>query len=107
MNCISKTELQSFPKNVQNDTMNALKAYNEVTISYEYGKYSVWSGSCIKACYGADHKVFGIVRAIDVYTEDERTQNYMECFRDYPIWYKGKRDYQALKAKYGECADMN
>lgn len=107
MNYISKSQLNEFPSEVVDKALSTLRCYSEVMISYEYGDYHVSSSCCIKARYGSDHKVFGVVRQTDVYTEAERTQNYIECFHDYPIWYKGKRDYAALRKQYGECPDMN
>lgn len=107
MNYISKDQLAKFPAHVIEQAMSTLRAFKEVTISYEYDEYSVSTANCLKAHYNSDHKVFGIVRAVDVYTEDERTQNYIECFHDYPYGYKGKRDYAALRRQYGECPDMN
>jgi hypothetical protein len=107
MNYISKEQLSTFPTMVINDVLNTLKAFSQVTISYEYGKYEVSTGCCLKSRYGSDHKVFGIARAVDMYTEDERTQNYIECFHDYPCWYKGRRNYTELRERYGESSDMD
>lgn len=53
--------------------------------------------SILKASYAEDHEFIGTYKAKEVYTEPERTINYVESFHDYPIWYKGKRDYKWLK----------
>jgi len=100
-------DLKQIPESIAQKALNILRAYGEVTIRYEYGEYSVMAGTIIKAQYGGDYKVVGYVRAVDVYTLEERTQNYIESFHDYPIWYKGKRDYKALKEKYGEPPQMD
>jgi hypothetical protein len=99
---LNKDNLKDFPQDVQTKVLDILKAYNKVTVSYEYGVYNVSTGSCIKAVYGEDHEVYGDFHAEDIYTIEERTENYIESFHEYPIWYKGKRDYQALKERFNK-----
>lgn len=97
---MDKTLLNQLPEEVQKEVLKTLKAFDEVYVVFEYGKYNVSTGIALKKTYGVDHRTIGTIKAIDVYTEDERTENYIECFHDYPIWYKGKRDYIALKEKF-------
>lgn len=94
-------EFAKLPADTQEQARSLLKVFDEVHITYEYGKYNVSSGIGIYATYAPDHCFLGTVRATDIFTEDERTQNYLESFHDFPPWYKGKRDYFALRAKYG------
>ncbi len=70
---------------------NTLKAYDEVVVFYENGKYVY--GVCLKSHYAPDHEYIGTYRAEDIYTEDERIENYINEFHAYPPNYKGKRDY--------------
>lgn len=90
---ISKEELNKFPEEVVKEVMSILKAFQNTNISFENGQYHVSPHTSIKSSYASDHKVLGTVYVEDIYTEEERTQNYIEVFKDYPIWYKGKRDY--------------
>lgn len=99
---ISKEQLNAMPTNVREDVYSTLKAYDECNITYEYGKYVVSTCVGITKEYAPDHKFIGNVYVDDIYTLEERTQNYMEEFHDYPSWYTGKRDYAALRAKYGQ-----
>lgn len=85
------------PVNVQNDIKNDLKAYSECHVVYEYGMYHVGCGVCLKNEYADDHEVIGTYHAEDIFTPNERIINYIESFHDYPIQYKGKRDYRMLK----------
>ena len=89
--------IESLPVDVQNEIRRMLKAYNEASVTYEYGRYHI-GGVSIKKEYGADHRYVGTYFADDVYTEEERMINYMESFHEYPIQYKGKRDYRWLNS---------
>ena len=89
-------DLNTLPVEVQNEVKDILKAYNEVNVTFEYGEYHVSPCISLKATYGEDHEFIGTYKAKEVYTEKERTINYVESFHDYPIWYKGKRDYRWL-----------
>lgn len=93
---ISKEMLATLPQEVQERVRQVLKAYDQVNIVYEYGKYNVSTMIGITATYAEDHKYIGNVYADDIYTEDERMINYIESFHDYPIQYKGRRDYRML-----------
>lgn len=94
MKKINNEEFNRLPADVREKCANVLKAYDKVYVSYEYGKYNVSTGVCIKAGYAPDHKFIGCFLADEVFTEEERMINYVESFHDYPIKYKGKRDYR-------------
>ena len=72
--------LSELPEEIQNKVKSTLKAFNKVTVVYEYGKFSTSVGCCIKSHYNYDHFVCGEYKAEEVYTEEERRQNYKECF---------------------------
>ena len=94
-------EISTLPLQVRVHIMETLKAYDEVTVTYENGEYHY--GLCIKSHYAPDHEFIGVYKANELYTLEQRTENYMQTFHDYPIWYKGKRDYKMLREKYGYC----
>lgn len=48
-----------------------LCAYGETHISFEYGKFDVSPGLCIKAAYGSDHTFIGTVKAVEWYTPEQ------------------------------------
>lgn len=102
--------LNTLPQETQLHIKNTLKAYDEVFVSYENGRYLL--GTCIKSSYAPDHKTLGTIKASDIYKEVELMENYINSFCDYPIEYKGKRDYSMLRemenskvynADYTEC----
>ena len=84
-------ELNTLPIEEQAKIKGQLKAYDEVVVFFENGKYTY--GVCLKSHYAPDHEYIGTYRAEDVYTEDERIENYINEFCSYPPSYKGKRDY--------------
>ena len=44
-----------------------------------------------------DEKLLLTIRETDLFTEDERTENYINYFHKYPAWYKGRRDEAMLE----------
>ena len=88
--------LNSLPINVQDQVKDTLKAYDHVNVWFSNGEYHVSSGCFIAAVYASDDKFIGTFNAKDIYTDNERIINYVESFHDYPIEYKGKRDYKLL-----------
>ena len=85
------------PQEVQEEVKSWLRVYDKTYVEYEYGKYKVSSGICLSDTYAPDHEMIGQYTAKEIFTEDERTLNYILTFYDYPIWYTGKRDYKLMK----------
>jgi hypothetical protein len=77
---VAKMPLEELPDEVQQKAKSILKAYNQVNVVFEYNEFSVSASTCIKSSYHWDHFVCGRYFAKDVYTEEERRQNYQECF---------------------------
>lgn len=96
--------LNELPENIQEKIKNTLKAYNEVTVFYEYGEYHF--GLCLKNVYGADHEYIGTYYAKDIFADEERILNYVNEFQSYPIEYKGKRDYSIFHTGKREVYKM-
>lgn len=92
-----KMKFTELPEATQNECKTILECYNEVHVIYEYGKYKVSVGIAITKTYAPDHEYIGKYTSKEVYTDEERMINYLKSFRSYPIEYKGKRDYQAIK----------
>ena len=87
-------ELNTLPIEEQNKIKGWLKAYDKVDVFFENGRYNY--GVCLKSHYAPDHEYIGTYRADEVYTEDERIENYINEFHSYPINYQGKRDYKMI-----------
>ena len=73
-----------------------LCAYGEVNVVRNCGNYSV-SASVFLDCFkkGSDYKVW-FIKDTEWYTEDERVENYINEFCDFPDFYKGRRSYIEL-----------
>lgn len=77
---VGKMPLSELPEEVQNEAKSILKAYNSVNVVFEYNEFHVSASTCIKSSYNFDHFVCGRYNADEVYTQEERRQNYIECF---------------------------
>lgn len=89
------------PKEIQDEVKSKLRAYDKITVWFEYGRYTY--GVTIKSKYAPDNEYIGTYYAKDVYTEEERVINYCEEFHSYPPEYKGTRNYAVIRdynAKY-------
>lgn len=72
--------LEELPELIQTQVKSVLRAYPRCTVTYEYGKFSVSTCCCIKNHYSFDDYLAGTYWDRDVYTEEERKQNYIEEF---------------------------
>ena len=80
--------LESLPESVQTEVKETLKAYNECFVTFENGKYSALPAIGIKAKYAEDHKFIGKIKSTDIYTLEERKQNYRDMFGSEPYGMK-------------------
>lgn len=77
---VDKMPLEKLPEEIQQEVRQTLKAYQRCNVYFEYGKFHTRTGYCVKAEYNFDHFVCGEYKASDVYTEEERRQNFIESF---------------------------
>ena len=87
-------ELHTLPIEEQEKIKGQLKAFDEVVVFFEKGKYTY--GICLKSHYAPDHEYIGTYRADEVFSEVERIENYINEFHSYPGNYKGKRNYALI-----------
>lgn len=93
---------------VKEQVKSVCRAYSEAHVEYYNGEYHVEAGVSLRAIYPDDFEVIGDYKAVDIFTEDERTINYVNAFHSYPVWYKGKRDYSLMRKMDEEKEiDMN
>lgn len=76
--------LDKLPEEVQAKVKSILKAFDEVNVTYEYGKFEVSACSCLCAYYHYDRMYCGRYTSKEVYTAEERKQNFFESFGYYP-----------------------
>lgn len=77
---VGEMPLDKLPEEIQQEVRQTLKAYQRCNVYFEYGKFHTRTGYCIKAEYNFDHYVCGEYKASEVYTPEERRQNYIEVF---------------------------
>ena len=94
---MNRTEFNQLPQDVQDKIISILHVYDKAYVDYENGSYKVSPNVCLTATYAEDFKVIGTYTAEELFTEEERIENYINTFNDYPANYKGKRDYQMLR----------
>lgn len=87
-------ELNTLPSEVVEEVKDTLKAFDRCYVNFYSGEYHVSVGIALKATYEPDEKVIGTYYAKEVFTPEERMLNYINEFQDYPIEYKGKRNYK-------------
>ena len=75
-----KMPLTALPADVQAEVKSRLKAYSRCNVVFEYNRFTVSCGVCIKSHYNYDHFVCGEYRADEVYTLEERRQNFFDSF---------------------------
>ena len=96
MNKIKELIDASVPARTISEIFSILKAYKEVFVERENGKFFVSASAIISSSPKAeDYKVFNI-NVNDIYTEKEQMLNYVESFASYPDNYNGKKDYAKL-----------
>ena len=77
---------EELPELIQAQVKSVLRAYHQCTVTYEYSEFSVSANTCIRAEYGFDHFVAGIYRDDEIYTLEERRQNFKEEFGYAPFF---------------------
>lgn len=90
-------KLNTLPIEVQNEVKDTLKAYDECNVVFANGEYHVSTSIMLLNVYPKDHKYIGDFYANDVFNDEEKILNYVNEFYDYPIEYKGDRDYRMLQ----------
>lgn len=78
--------LEKLPEDIQKDVRDILRAFDKAFVVYEYGRFHATTCTCISSEYANDHFVCGTYNQKEVYTEEERRQNYKEEFGEYPCY---------------------
>lgn len=79
---------RAFPEDVKEEIKKVLRAFDEVNVTYENRKFHVSPNVGIYASYPVDHMVCSRFAATQLYTKEERRQNFLEEFGYVPFWLK-------------------
>lgn len=74
---------EELPEYVQIEVLDVLKAYDRVHVTFANGKFTVMAATFILDKYPFDFCSCGTYYAKDLYTEEERRQNFFESFGYY------------------------
>lgn len=77
---------KAFPKDVQEEIKKILRAYDEVNVTFEMRKFHVSPNVSICSSYPYDHMVCSRFHVTQMYTKEERRQNFFEEFGYVPFW---------------------
>lgn len=83
---VSQMPLKALPTEIQDKVKAILRAYNEVNVTFEHGEFRASASYGIKSSYGHDYFVCGYYKQEDVYTKEERKQNFFEEFGYFPCY---------------------
>jgi hypothetical protein len=78
--------LEALPNDVQDKVKSTLRAFSEVSVTYENMKFTTSAAICLSARYAYDHMVCGRYKQEEVYTKEERRQNFKEEFGYTPAY---------------------
>lgn len=73
-------KFEQLPKEIQAEIKSTLRVYDRAYVTYENGKFSESACIGIKANYASDHYFCGEYKAEEIYTPEERKQNFIEEF---------------------------
>ena len=77
---VGTVKLEELPEATQKKVRDTLKAFDQVTVTYERAQFTVSTGTFLSAHYPTDHFVCGTYHQKEVYTPDERKANFLEEF---------------------------
>lgn len=85
---VGEMKLENLPEDVQAKVKGTLRAYNEVHVTYSNGEFHACAAVGIYGHYPTDFFVCGDYKQEEVYTKEERRQNFFEEFGYYPVYLK-------------------
>lgn len=94
---MKKELFETLPQATQEEVKNTLKAYDNCFVNFQNGEYKVNTSIGILSKYPKDFKSIGEVSSHDIYTREERIENYINEFMGYPIDYRGKKDWDLIQ----------
>ena len=101
-----KLTIESLPRPLLDEAREMLKGEDtEVYVIRWNGRMRV-VGKVFPYEHSWDEKLLLTVRETDLFTEAERTENYINYFHKYPAWYTGKRD-EAMLARMTQDMDFD
>ena len=101
-----KLTIGTLPKRILDEAREMLRGEDTVVEVIRWNGRMRVVGKVFPYEHSWDEKLLLTIRETDLFTEAERTENYINYFHKYPAWYKGRRD-EAMLARMTQDMDFD
>ena len=101
-----KLTIETLPKRILDEARDMLRGEDTVVEVIRWNGRMRVVGKVFPYEHAWDEKLLLTIRETDLFTEAERTENYINDFHKYPAWYKGRRD-EAMLARMTQDMDFD
>ena len=101
-----KLTIETLPKRILDEAMEMLRGEDTVVEVIRWNGRMRVVGKVFPYEHSWDEKLLLTIREDDLFTEAERTENYINYFHKYPAWYTGRRD-EAMLARMTQDMDFD
>ena len=101
-----KLTIETLPKRILDEARDMLRGEDTVVEVIRWNGRMRVVGKVFPYEHSWDEKLLLTIRETDLFTEAERTENYINYFHKYPAWYKGRRD-EAMLARMRNDFDFD
>ena len=101
-----KRTIETLPKRILDEAREMLRGEDTVVEVIRWNGRMRVVGKVFPYEHSWDEKLLLTIRETDLFTDEERTENYINYFHKYPAWYKGKRD-EAMLARMTQDMDFD
>ncbi len=92
-----KLTIETLPKNLLDEAREMLRGEDTVVEVIRWNGRMRVVGKVFPYEHSWDEKLLLTIREADLFTEAERTENYINYYHKYPSWYTGRRDEAMLE----------
>ena len=101
-----KLTIGTLPKRILDEAREMLRGEDTVVEVIRWNGRMRVVGKVFPYEHSWDEKLLLTIREADLFTEAERTENYINYFHKYPAWYTGRRD-EAMLARMTQDMDFD
>ena len=98
--------IETLPKPLFDEAREMLKGEDTEVYVIRWNRRRRVVGKVFPYEHSWDEKLLLTIREADLFTEAERTENYINYFHKYPAWYTGRRD-EAMLARMTRDMDFD
>ena len=103
---LEKLTIENLPKPLLEEAREMLRGEDAEVQVIRWNRHLRVVGKVFPYEHSWDEKLLLTIRETDLFTEDERTENYINYFQKYPAWYRGRRD-EAMLQRMREAMDFD